>query len=76
MPRFDGTGPQGAGPLTGRGFGPCSGGLGRGRGYGGRFGFGYGYKVIPQKDKKQLLEDEAKEVEEYLGYLKEELKNL
>ena len=27
MPRFDGTGPMGRGPMTGRGFGPC----GRGR---------------------------------------------
>ncbi|MDD3386749.1 MAG: DUF5320 domain-containing protein [Candidatus Pacebacteria bacterium] len=23
MPRFDGTGPMGAGPMTGRGFGCC-----------------------------------------------------
>lgn len=23
MPKFDGTGPQGRGPQTGRGFGPC-----------------------------------------------------
>ncbi|MFO7951439.1 MAG: DUF5320 domain-containing protein [Bacillota bacterium] len=25
MPGFDGTGPMGRGPMTGRGFGPCSG---------------------------------------------------
>ena len=24
MPRFDGTGPEGRGPLTGRGFGDCN----------------------------------------------------
>lgn len=24
MPRFDGTGPAGYGPMTGRGFGPCA----------------------------------------------------
>lgn len=23
MPRFDGTGPMGQGPMTGKGFGPC-----------------------------------------------------
>lgn len=38
MPRFDGTGPLGQGPMTGRGFGPCGFGLGWRR----RFGFGRG----------------------------------
>lgn len=40
MPRGDGTGPNGMGPGTGRGFGPCTGyssvpfaGCGHGRGY-------------------------------------------
>lgn len=28
MPRFDGTGPYGYGPMTGRGFGFCRGGFG------------------------------------------------
>jgi len=28
MPRFDGTGPTGQGPMTGRGMGPCAGGYG------------------------------------------------
>ena len=48
MPRFDGTGPQGQGPLTGRGSGPCSpqngNELGRGR-FGRRLrrGFGQGF---------------------------------
>jgi len=28
MPRFDGTGPQGQGPLTGRGAGRCAGAAG------------------------------------------------
>lgn len=40
MPTFDGTGPQGKGPLTGRGMGTCKGGVGRqggmGRGMGRR----------------------------------------
>ena len=34
MPRFDGTGPQGAGPITGRGLGPCGAGAGIRRGFG------------------------------------------
>ncbi|HOT29073.1 MAG TPA: DUF5320 domain-containing protein [Candidatus Ozemobacteraceae bacterium] len=50
MPYGDGTGPHGAGPMTGRGMGPCSGNAGggfqgRGRGMGpcgGGFGFGRG----------------------------------
>jgi len=37
MPGFDGTGPMGMGPMTGRGMGPC------GRGYGRPFGFGRGW---------------------------------
>ena len=50
MPRRDGTGPMGYGPMTGWGMGPCREqgyGYGRrgrrmGRGRGG-YGFGYGY---------------------------------
>lgn len=54
MPRGDGTGPNGVGPMTGRGMGFCAGydapgfvnpgpaGYGRGRGFAGR-GFGRGY---------------------------------
>ena len=53
MPRLDGTGPQGMGPMTGRGMGYCTGdvtdptyfvrgrggiGFGRGRGFGMGFG--------------------------------------
>jgi hypothetical protein len=47
MPNKDGTGPEGKGPLTGRGFGKCEGakpcprgrgrGMGRGAGRGRRF---------------------------------------
>lgn len=54
MPRFDGTGPQGKGPKTGRGMGSCVEDktkpvpFGRGRGLG--RGFGQGYQAnIPQE---------------------------
>ncbi|MFH1802956.1 MAG: DUF5320 domain-containing protein [archaeon] len=46
MPKFDGTGPEGKGPLTGRGMGDCKGAkpsaaaFGRGRGLGRGFGRG------------------------------------
>lgn len=36
MPRYDGTGPWGQGPMTGRGMGPCN------RAYQSGYGFGYG----------------------------------
>lgn len=55
MPRFDGTGPLGQGPRTGRGFGYCSPGptgkkprRGLGRGPGRGLGRGFGrVSVIP-----------------------------
>jgi hypothetical protein len=51
MPGRNGTGPQGMGPMTGRGMGVCSGnpqpytgyGYGYGRGFGGGFARGMGY---------------------------------
>ena len=42
MPRMDGTGPMGAGTMTGRGFGPCAGGKGLGCGMGRGAGMGRG----------------------------------
>jgi hypothetical protein len=55
MPAFDGTGPLGQGPMTGRGLGYCSNGygvvyprvgygygFGRGLGFSRRFGGGFG----------------------------------
>jgi len=63
MPNFDGTGPRGLGPRTGRGLGPC--------GYG--YGYGYGYRrfVSPRNELTALAED-IKELEEELKTLKEE----
>ncbi|MBT5016800.1 DUF5320 domain-containing protein [Candidatus Peregrinibacteria bacterium] len=57
MPNFDGTGPQGQGPLTGRGKGDCensdSGGPGRGRGcpFMKGCGFGRGFRQGMMKRK-------------------------
>ncbi|HDR15608.1 MAG TPA: hypothetical protein ENN79_09055 [Desulfobacteraceae bacterium] len=44
MPGFDGTGPAGYGPMTGRGRGYCAPGYGGAfrRGFGGGFGYGRG----------------------------------
>ena len=69
MPGQDRTGPQGLGPLTGRGFGPCGcrmqrgfgGGFGRGRGFG---FFGYGNSItLTKADEKKILEAELKEID-------------
>ena len=68
MPRFDGTGPRGLGPMTGRGLGPCGLGLGRGGGYGRGFWCGcpmcgyYPGKKLTQDEEKDLLKEEMEEL--------------
>lgn len=42
MPRFDGTGPMGEGPLTGGGRGNCNTGIGFNKGIGQGFSRGFG----------------------------------
>ena len=64
MPRFDGTGPLGFGPMTGRGFGPCG------------YGRGYGRRYYTKKEEGELIEDEIKEMEEELRALKERLSEI
>jgi len=66
MPGFDRTGPEGRGPMTGRGAGYCAGkeippvsnrefgyGRGRMRGFGRGFGFGWGRREEIQSLKNQ-----------------------
>ena len=68
MPRQDGTGPHGRGPLTGRGLGTC--GYGMWRGFGRDFGKGAGFRarfveplVLTKEEEKKILEAELKEIE-------------
>ena len=70
MPRFDGSGPMGYGPMTGRGFGPC------GRGF--RRGYGRGfYPRAPTKaEEKRFLEDEKKALQEDLKQIDAKLREL
>ncbi|MDD5638716.1 MAG: DUF5320 domain-containing protein [Candidatus Pacebacteria bacterium] len=69
MPRFDGTGPLGQGPRTGRGLGPCGGGMRCGC-WG---GYGYGFRrFISPKNELAALEDEEKMLEEELAAVREE----
>lgn len=82
MPRFDGTGPLGYGPGTGRRLGPCGAGIGWRRG----FGRGYGrpscwgpydtpYRMT-QKEETETLRNEAEILEEELKEIKERLAEL
>ncbi|MBU0546904.1 MAG: DUF5320 family protein [Patescibacteria group bacterium] len=68
MPRLDGTGPNGQGARTGRGFGPCGGGL---RQMWGCRGGGF-RRFISPKNELAALEDEEKMLEEELAAVKEE----
>ncbi len=56
MPYKDGTGPEGKGPRTGRGLGPCGDGKtvggGRGRGYGSGLGLRRRTKISNESEKK------------------------
>lgn len=68
MPRFDGTGPYGHGPMTGCACGPCGMGMGFGRGMArGRRGMGFS----PWSNKSK-----AEALKEYRDFLKEELKEI
>jgi hypothetical protein len=78
MPYKDKTGPQGQGPVTGRGFGPCVyGGFGGGMGFGRGFGGGFRRWPTPSKAQvKQDLDSYKKDLEDELAQVKEEQKRL
>ena len=67
MPGFDKIGPRGAGPMTGRGLGPCGLGLGWRR----QFGLGRG-----KEDQKEALTEYKKALEEELEDVKKEEEEL
>ena len=83
MPGFDQTGPQGMGPLTGRGFGPCGFGrmgFGRGRGLGkgrglGRY-FGWDNGPVSKQDQKKELEEYKKALQEEMEDVNKELADM
>jgi len=79
MPGQDGTGPIGQGSLTGRGLGPCGGGMRRGfgRGYGRGFGWRYANQLnLTQEQEKKILEAEIAELEAEKAEIEKELKEL
>jgi len=75
MPRFDGAGPMGQGPRTGRGLGNCGSGMRRGYGFCG--GCSYGFRrFFSPKNELAALEDEEKILEEELEAIREEKASL
>ena len=86
MPMRDGTGPLGRGQMTGRGMGPCGGGMrrgfgrGRGRGLGfRRGGFRCPYPSMYQPTKEEeskFLQDEIKFLQDEIEYMKKRLEEL
>lgn len=91
MPRRDGTGPTGAGAMTGRGMGFCTGagnakyGIGRGPGFGPgcrrgyKRGFG-GYAPVAGQasvqDEKELLKGQRDALKNRLDIIDKRLENL
>ena len=79
MPGQDKTGPQGYGPRTGRGFGPC--GEGFRRGYGRGCGRGYGRRFaqepeMTEEQEKEFLEQELQVVNSQKEGIAKRLKEL
>jgi len=67
MPKLDRTGPTGQGPRTGRGLGPCGGGMRQG------WGCGFGFRrFISPKNELAALEEEEKMLQEELSAVREE----
>lgn len=92
MPRRDGTGPMGAGSMTGRGLGSCTGanavtygaglglGLGLGlacrRGFGRGFGRGLAVNQNSSKTQKELLQEQKDVLKNRLDVIDKQLENL
>jgi len=89
MPGRDGSGPVGAGPMTGRGLGICRGvnksvkyGSGRGlglacrRSFGRGFGRGYILNEASSKKRKELLQEQKAILQSRLEVIKKQLDNL
>lgn len=81
MPNMDGTGPQGMGPMTGRGMGPCGQGGGQGfrgmrRGAGRGFGRGMGRMNAGAGNGANWNAPYQPTKDEYAKMLKDEIKDI
>ena len=71
MPGFDGTGPMGTGPMTGRGMGYCAVPLPRSR-YSHPAAYSYGRReneLAYLRDEAQLIREQIKQIESMLKAL-------
>ena len=78
MPGGDGTGPLGRGPLTGRGFGYCSGSGDQRPGYGRPF-FGRGFRGYGSPWSRSYREDAADErlsLQRQADFMKRQLRTI
>jgi hypothetical protein len=92
MPRRDGTGPMGAGSMTGKGLGLCTGanaaknGAGLGmrfglgfacrRGFGRGFGRGFEINQTSSKTEKELLNEQKTMLQDRIEIIDKQLENL
>ncbi|MCL5431833.1 MAG: DUF5320 domain-containing protein [Patescibacteria group bacterium] len=76
MPRFDKTGPQGQGPMTGRGMGPCGGGHGMRMGFGRCRGYGRGLGRYFGWNAPQTKEEKIEDIQAYKKSLQEEMEDV
>jgi len=78
MPRFDGTGPRGMGPMTGWGIGPCA--CGFRRGFGRRYrAYGsadYEPVELTKEEQARILEAELKDLETEKQFIEKKLDEL
>ncbi|MFA7088329.1 MAG: DUF5320 domain-containing protein [Patescibacteria group bacterium] len=71
MPRMNGTGPAGQGPMTGRGRGNCQNGE-RKFWCGRRFGFGFKNASLSTEEQITALDEEEKIINEELKAIKDQ----
>jgi hypothetical protein len=79
MPNKDKTGPNGQGPLTGRGLGICGNGMQKGYGMGFGRGCRWGYQTpitLTKEEEKKILEANLKNIEAEKEAIQNRLKEI
>ena len=74
MPRRDGTGPMGAGSITGRGLGICTGA--NAVKYGAGLGMGFAVNQTSSKTQKELLNEQKTMLQDRLKVIDKQLESL
>ena len=76
MPGFNQTGPQGQGPMSGRGLGPCGRGRGMRMGFGRCQGYGRGLGRYFGWNVPQTKEEKTEDIQAYKKALQEEMEDV